>query len=230
MLETNKVYLMDCFELINNKGGQINISKGSKDLNDILKITSSKFVREKVKMDVRDIFIRQEKNYLLKFGFTYHPIKSNGKLDKDILKLTSLGIEFSNCIDLNCMKNIYTKFMKDFTYNGLEITNFTFKLLNRLKYLDFNEFSLFTIHIYTEDEFEEINRLISIYRKLSNEQKNLLLKEYNDLFGKIKEPTGISVKSNYDKKVKHCMSAIGWCNGLKCDFEKWQLEMEAKNE
>jgi len=212
-------------KLINSKDGQINISKKSKDLNDILKITSSKFVREKRRMDIRDIFIRQEKNYLLKFGLACHPIKLNEKLDKDILNLTSLGIEFSNCIDLNCIKNIYTKFMMDFTYNGLEITKFTFKLLNKLKYLDFIEFSLFIIHIYTEDEFDEISRLISIYRKLSNEQKKLLLKKYNDLFGKIKEPTGINVKGNYDKKVKHCMSAIGWCNGLKCDFEKWQLEI-----
>lgn len=217
--------IFDIVKIIKNKSGSIDISKGSKDLKEILEITSKKFIRDSQVMDDRDIFIRQEKNYLLKFGLVVHPIKQNGKPDKGQLVLTSLGSEFANCTDLDCIKELYTNFMLDYTYNGLKITKFTYKLLKKFQHIDFDEFSLFVIHTYTEDEFDEIVKLIYIYRNLSIKEKTILKEKYNEMFKKIKEPTAKNVKGNYHKKVKHTMSAIGWCKDIKCDFINWKIEI-----
>lgn len=37
------------------------------------------------------------------------------------------------------------------------------------------------------------------------------------------EPTAKNVRGNYDKSAKHTMSALGWCDGLHCDFDNWAL-------
>lgn len=213
---------------IQNHGGVISLAEDDANFLKILNSISKKFVRTNHVLSDRSLFIRQEKNFLIKFGFASHPIKRNGKQDKQILILTSLGHEVAKCLNIICVKNLYTNFLLDYTYNGLKILKFTINLLSTLKYLTLDEFNLFVIHAYVEDELSEIINLIRSYRLLSDKEKFIFVKKCNSYFKEVKERPRANVLGNYIKKVKHTMSALGWANGIKCDHLNWRLELDTK--
>lgn len=172
------------------------------------------------------LFVRQDKNYLLKFGWCYHPIKKNGKLDKEILCLSDLGKQINSCKDLQCIKNLYTNYFLNFSFNGLAIVQFSQKLLQRLEYLTLNEFDYFVIHAYTDDDLETIIKLVEIYRSL--ESKHAFQQGFKVYFDKIKSPTANNVYSNYKKIINRTMEIIGWCNGFSLD-ENFVLRLDNAN-
>lgn len=170
------------------------------------------------KMSDHSLFVRQDKNYLLKLGWCYHPIKKNGKLDKRILCLTDLGEKIYQCKSLLCVKNLYTNYFLNFSFNGLAIVPFTQKILQRLKYLTLDEFDYFIVHAYNNTDLEIIIKLIKIYRSLENTA--IFKEKFNQYFNEIKAPTANNVYGNYKKIINRTMEIIGWCNGfsLSSDF------------
>lgn len=176
---------------------------------------NSNFKKAILKTAMRDLFVKQAKNYLLKFNWCYHPVKANGKLDKKRLYLTDLGKQINQCNNLECVKNLYTRYFFKFSFNGLLVVPFTQKLLQRLDYLTLEEFNYFVVHSYNNDDLETIIDLIKIYRSLKD--KNNFKIQFRDYFNKIKGTTGKSVYTNYRKKVKHTINAIGWCSGFYLD-------------
>ncbi len=173
---------------------------------------NSNFQRENLKTSMHGLFIRQAKNYLLKFDWCYHPIKENGKLDKKILCLTDLGVQVNQCDNLDDVKKLYSDYFFNFSFNGLAIVIFTKRLLQKLDYLTLDEFNYFVIHAYNEDDFDIVVNLIKVYRAISN--PDTFQAQVKNYFDKIKEPTGKTVYGNYTKSIKHTISVIGWCNGF----------------
>lgn len=183
--------------------------------NDLLDLffKNSNFKRKVIKTPIPQLFVKSAKNYLLKFGWCYHPIKNNGKQDKKTLCLTDLGRQINDCNDLQCVNILYTNyFFHIFSYNNLAIVPFTQKILQRLEYLTLYEFNLFVVHAYSDDDLDAIIDFIEIYRSLSNSNK--FHQDFRDYFNKIKESTKKDVYMNYKKSVKHTVSVIGWCNGF----------------
>lgn len=180
-------------------------------------LSNNIFVRKNLKTSPRELFIRQSKNYLLKLGWCFHPIKSNGKVAKDYLCLTDLGEKIRNCKKSEDIKELYTEYFFNFSFNGLRITLFTKKLLNKLGHLTQDEFHYFVTHAYIENELESIVKLVNIYRSLSKLDKDAFDQKCGKYFQKEKEHTAKNVYGNYIKSIKHTISILGWCKGFLVD-------------
>lgn len=215
-------------EIVSSEEGEM-IDISSDDMNPpfqkILDITKAKLVRPDHKMKPRALFVRQEKNYLTHLGFLFHPDKDNGKLNKQLLKLTEYGKQFARARNVAEEKKIYTEAMREYSYNNLHLLQFTYELLEQLKTLDFTEFSFFANHAYSSDEVDSIVTLITIYRNLSPEARAGFQREMDEYFRAKLEHTARNVRGNYNKKVKHTMSALGWCEGLHFDFNNNELRL-----
>ncbi len=170
--------------------------------------------RQNGRTNNHELFVRQDKNYLLKFGWCYHPIKPNGKPDKKTLCLTDLGKKVNNCDNLECIKNLYSHYFLNFSFHGLKICSFTQKLLQNLDYLTLDEFDYFIVHVYNSSELETIINLINIYRSLNLNNKKLFHKKFMRYFDSVKAPTASNVYGNYKKIINRTMEIIGWCNGF----------------
>lgn len=192
----------------------------------VYQITKETFNSPK-KLDYRSLFVRQQKNYLIKFDFAFHPQKDNGKIDTGILHLTDYGIKIAKLKEnqIDEYKMIYAKSMDNYEYNGLKIYPFVMKLLQRFGYLDFFEFSSFVKHVYVDDKLELVSDLISIYRNCSMATQQSLTRKYIDYFNKVLEPTAKSVKANYEKSVRQQMSALGWVPLCKYDEANHKLSL-----
>ena len=195
---------------IYNKGKQIDISKNSSDvmeLEDLLnKIKELKRIIHKTPM--RDLFIRQEKNYMEKFEFIHMP-------DRKTICLTDQGIEIANTDDMQKIRFIYTNAIRNKEHYGLNMYDFTKECLLRCdKYLNYEEFNWFVCHAMEKNDISVIVDLIKGYRKLNNHQKEDLEQEINKLLKENKEHTNKGVVMNYNKNVRHTMSALGWTNDI----------------
>lgn len=208
-----------------NKTGYFDISPSSQSLPEIFKLTKNKFKSADLKMDLRSLFIRQEKNYLNRFGFTEHYLKDNGKEDEYKIVVTSLGSNLAKCKNVDEIKHLYSENMLTYRWGNLNIFCFTLELLQRLTYLTIEEFSIFVMHAYSKDEFNEILELINMYRSLAEGEQRHLIHEVNKYFDRIKGPTAKNVRGNYYKHAKYNMSAIGWLEGLLFDDNKMMLKI-----
>ncbi|MGI9249854.1 MAG: phospholipase D-like domain-containing protein [Pseudohongiellaceae bacterium] len=175
-------------------------------LNEILKITSGVLKRPERKMSDRDLFIRREKNYLIKLGLAITP-------NKTTLSLTQYGLEISDKNTTNT-KRIYTDAIANYVYNGLNLLAFTRRLLEQVQQLDFVEFSFFARHAWTLEEVDVVSSMIRMYRRLGETERDNFVAKMDAYFEKELGPTGNGVKMNYDKSARHTMSVLGWCEGL----------------
>ena len=192
----------------------------------ILELMEGKFIRPNPSMTPRSLFVRQEKNYLLHFGFAEHPEKSNGKPDKSRLKLTTAGSNFALAENTAARKRIYTRNMRNYSYNNLHLLPFLYELLEHTRTLSLIEFSFFVSHAYSTDQIDNVAELINIYRSLSPRTRQQFNDDMNAHFQEKLEHTAKSVRTNYDKKVRHTMSALGWCQRLQYDAESCELRLK----
>lgn len=204
------------------------IQKSNKKYNQLLAlfVKNSKFKKKKLKTKHHGLFVKQAKNYLIKFGWCYHPIKPTGKPDKKILCLTKLGEQINQCKNLECVKDLYTDYFHNYSFIGLNIVQFTERLLQQLNYLTLDEFNYFVTHAYNDDDFETIVDLVHIYRSLKN--PNTFNEQCAAYFKKTKGQTASNVYSNYVKKIKHTISVIAWCKGFVLD-DKFTLKFDNAN-
>lgn len=208
------------------EGNIIDISSArSVSLERIFDITGEKLVRPSHRMGLRQLFIRQEKNYLIHFGFAVHPEKPNGKPNKDLLRLTELGERFSLAKEGNEKKEVYTEAVREYSYNNLPLLEFTYRLLEQVERLSFVEFSFFVTHTYSLNDIDSVVKLLDIYRGLSPDNQRRFQDGINAYFAEKLGSTAKNVKGNYDKKVKHTMSALGWCKGLQFDLQNRELRL-----
>ena len=213
-------------QIMQRAGGVIDIGKTVQPpLDEILEITTEKLQRPNRKMKPRDLFIRQEKNYLVHFEFARHPVKSNGRPDIKTLALTEYGARFAAAANAQAQKKIYTASMQQYAYNGLPLLEFTRKFLGEAGKVNLTEFSFFANHAYSISDVNDIAALIRMYRHLPDARKTSFEEEVNEHFRVKLEHTAKNVRGNYDKSAKHTMSALGWCEGLRCDFDDWELSL-----
>ena len=205
----------------------LTIGKNSNDPNYRLLLArfekNSKFQRDVLKTSMHGLFVRQAKNYLIKFGWCHCPINDRGKSDKSVLILTDLGVQVAQCETLEDVKVLYTNYFNAYLYNGLPIVQFTKQLLQRLDYLDIEEFNYFVIHAYNNDDLELIVNMITMYRSLSS--TGVFYEEFNDYFKREKEPTANNVYGNYVKSIRHTVSAISWCEDFHLE-DDWELRLK----
>ena len=199
-----------CRVIKEKAGGSLDISKRASTqagapLGEVLKITAAKFKRSQRKMSDRDLFIRQEKNYLVHLGLATAPTK-------DDLVLSRHGMELA--ADSADAKSVYTDAMDNYVYNGLGLLAFTRRLLTQVKRLSFEEFSFFACHVWTMEEVDAVAAMIRMYRRLPEATRRKFVGKANAYFEEKLGPTAKGVKMNYDKKARHTMSALGWCAGL----------------
>lgn len=199
--------------------GALAVSKkaeGDKALAEILKITTAKLKRKSHKTTPRELFVRQEKNYLIQLGLA-DPVGAGA------IALSRHGLEFAR--DGANRRRVYTEAMEEYKYNGLGLLDFTRRLLARVGRLDFVEFSFFACHAWTPDEADTVASLVDSYRALPEERRRKFVGRMDARFREKLEPTAKGVKMNYDKKVRHTMSALGWCEGLRYDPDRREISL-----
>ena len=201
-----------------NHISELDISKKSKDprLNLILNITKSKLKGKKNKMKPRDLFVRQEKNYLINLGFCIHPM---GKLKT--LRLTDYGEKLANCINIDEMRTVYTQNLENFKYIEMPLLEIIRNVLNRTQTLNFHEFSFFVKHTNPIHDIDTIVNMVNTYRSMD---KDGFINWANTLFDDQLELTAKSVRGNYEKHVRHTMSALGWCEGIQYEDDQLSLK------
>lgn len=193
-------------------GGRLDISRQASEqeggeFRAVLAITSAKFQRANRKMTDRDLFVRQEKNYLIHLGLAEAP-------DKNTLVLSPYGMALSSANDATEARRIYTDAMEGYLHGGLCILAFVRRLLARVGRIDFNEFSFFACHAWSMNEMDTIASMIKMYRRLPDASRHTLIAEIDNHFQEVLEPTASGVRMNYNKHVCHTMSALGWCTGI----------------
>ena len=166
-----------CGIIADEPNGSIDISKQAPmgtntALGEILALTSSKFTRTERRMSDRELFVRQEKNYLVHLGLATSP-------DKKTLILSDYGRRISSAGEMDEIKSIYTDAMDDYVYNGLKLLDFTRRLLLQTEQVSFVEFSFFVRHAWTMDEVGVIASMIKMYRQLPE------AKEFGDEMDKL---------------------------------------------
>ena len=188
---------------------------------------SSNFKREILNTSLHALFVRQAKNYLIKFGWAHHPLekKRSGEIhtNKNVLYLSDMGMRVGACQNVAEIKEVYSEYFDEFSFNGLNLVKFTRKLLNKLEYLDLNEFNYFVVHAYSDDDLDIIINLILMYRRFSD--KRAFDNEVKKYFGGAKDLTASNVYGNHTEKVKYTMSAIGWCSGFDFSADKFILKL-----
>ncbi len=192
-------------------------------LRKILDLISSKFVGKKQKMDSRSKFVRQEKNYLIRLGFCYHPLTQTGTKNAAELLLTDYGRQLSEAKNIAEIKSVYTDAMTEYRYQGLPLLEFIRVLLTKLEYVTFDEFNFFVKHAWSADDLDRVCEIIRVFRHASAEQKKNFVERTNRLLREKVERSGASVVSNYKKSAGHTLSALGWCEGLDFDFDDERL-------
>ncbi|MDD9857250.1 MAG: hypothetical protein OXU96_04285 [Gammaproteobacteria bacterium] len=98
-------------------------------------------------------------------------------------------------------------------------------LLKEAGKVDLTEFSFFANHAYSIGEVNNIAALIKMHRGLSSGERDSFKRKMDEYFKVKLEHTAKNVRGNYDKSAKRTMSALGWCEGLHCDFENWELSL-----
>lgn len=212
-----------CKVIAEQANGQMDISKGTDTglgtaLGKVLSITAAKLRREKRKMSDRDLFIRQEKNYLVHLGLATMP-------EKNLLALSEYGHALAS--NPGNAKAIYTAAMESYIHNGLNLLEFTLRLLSQAQFVDFTEFSFFVRHAWTMDEVDAVATMIRVFRALAPDARQQFIARMDEHFKRQLEPTAKGVKMNYDKSVRHTMSALGWCEGLSYDASNKALSLLA---
>ncbi len=228
---TNKLILelQLYIKYIEDVGGSIALNNNpNADYKSLLElfIHNRNYNMSQLRMSAHDLFVRQAKNYLLKFGWAQHPVKSNGKLNKKILQITNTGKEIADCVDLECIKDIYSEYFYEYFVNGLKIIPFTISVLEETdNFLTLDEISMFLIHSYNIDDKALIVKLIKYFRSLNEICRKRFIEQYRKYFDEIKEPTGNNVYGNYIKKVKHTISVIGWTKYFDYNSSKFTLTL-----
>lgn len=166
------------------------------------------------KTDIRGLFVRQSKNYLINLNLCYHPTNKKGKPDKGILVLSDYGQELAESKSIAAMKKVYTEALRGKMYFGLPMLDIVTEILNKYGEIDFNEFSLFVKHILSKDDLDAAMTVIELYRQLSPAEKKDIQDLAKQRFDLKLSPRAKGVHMNYEKNVRHTMSVFGWCEGM----------------
>ena len=180
--------------------------------------------RELTNADIETWIQERDKREKIKLR-SPRPLSPDEDPDRKMLRLTEHGKRFSLAATINEKKKNYTEAMREYLYNGLPLLQFTYGLLKRMRSVSFTEFSFFASHAYSLDELDSIASLIDIYRNLPPESRKRFEMDVDAYFHEKLEHTAINVRGNYDKKVKHTMSALGWCARLQFDSAKKELRL-----
>ena len=172
----------------------------------------------------RELFVRQCKNFLIKFGWVKHYEDEFGKVDIGRIMLTPIGEEVRDARNLDEVRDIYTDYFMKFEFFGLEIVSFLFDLLGYVEYITHSEMECFVIHAFSKNDLKLMVNLIEIYRGLDDEGRKEFHDEFKVAFKKHKEYTAKSVFSNYRKKVEHTVRVIAWCKPFYLDGKTIRLQ------
>ncbi|MGC8621984.1 MAG: phospholipase D-like domain-containing protein [Caldisphaera sp.] len=159
------------------------------------------FKRRNLKLSARDLFIRQQKNYLEKLGFI--------KEERKKIMLTTLGNKFS-VANMAGMKDIYESILIEYKWYEVHPFLFMLKLLLTLEdnKLLYNEFSFFVVHVKHDTEFDVVYDLIMAYRLLSASDKAKLEHEVNNYLQRIKGTGANMVIEDYNLKLDFFLKDI----------------------
>ena len=75
------------------------------------------------------------------------------------------------------------------------------------------------------DQSEVVIELVRMRRRMDDSEKRKFDAQVDAYFQAVLERTAKNVRGNYDKKIRHTMSALGWCHGLSYDCDKHILSL-----
>lgn len=171
------------------------------------------FQRRSHKLNERQLFIRQQKNYLEKFEFIT-------EADKKI-SLTKLGDEFS-CANKNKQKAMYETILIEYKWYDIHPFLFIIRLLLALESntMSYDEFSFFVVHTKHDAEFDAVYDSIIAYRLLAQQDREKLIQEVQNL---LQTSKGGSQKKmvigDYNLKIKFFLEDISVFNYLNYDSQ-----------
>ncbi|MBI2329083.1 MAG: hypothetical protein HYU85_05555 [Chloroflexi bacterium] len=180
---------------------------GINNANFIIKNARVTYASKHTKAHVRDLFIRQQKNYLVHLGFLEE--KTRGRIT-----LTERGVELGAAIHDSEMREALSRSLMDISWphGNIYFYPFLLELLSRMPdnriYQD--ELDLFVIHTYNQTQIENRVEIMNMYRSLPREER---LKFYNwaqgQLHGLLNTYRNSIAYGKYRGKIVELMVALG---------------------
>ena len=165
------------------------------------------YAKEHTDEEIRVLFVRQQRNYLVKLGFLR-------QLSGDRYEVTDDGEALSEASSDVEFVDLLTSGMETVTWAFGPIAFYPFlrDLLDRLpdKRIYEDELSLIAIHSYHHTELEGIAALVTLMRELSAARlKKFVDRSYERLESLLGKHAGISSFGHYIQKVEDLMVALG---------------------
>ena len=192
-----------------SKSFEIRMDADDEHFQAILSIVEQRVKRLTPKTSAKDLFVKAEKNYLMKFDFV------DENRQQKALGLTVSGVRFAKAASLEEMKAIFTQAVEKISFRGIELLDFVRSLVRILGHIDLDEFDFFVSHATSADSVNDVAGLIRAYRGLSDADRQQLKETVDWLLQQIEAAKGKkAVVMNYKKHVKTSFVVFGFCNGL----------------
>jgi len=191
---------------------------GEQICKDIQTYADITFKRKSLRLSARDLFVRQQKNYLEKLGLITE--------EQTKIRLTNLGEQFSSA-NLTGIKAIYEDILIDYKWYAIRPFLFLLRLLLALQdnILLYDEFSFFVIHTKHDTEFDVVYDSIMTYRLLPSTDRDNLIKEMHGYLQTAKGSGAKMVIEDYNLKLDFFLKDMGVLDYLDYDNKTGNLKL-----
>ena len=198
------------------KNNYVDISSsmvGIDNVNNIINTARITYALKHTKADKRDLFIRQQKNYLEHLGFIE-------EINRGRIKLTERGAELGAALHESEMREAFSHSLENifWPHGNIYFYRFLLELISRMpdKRLYQSELDLFIIHTYNQMQFENRIEIIKMFRTLPTQDRERLYNWAHSQLGiLLKTHRNLSSHRHYQVKIYELMVAFGCTSELK---------------
>jgi hypothetical protein len=186
---------------------------GIKNTNRIVRRSGITYAIRRTRAAIRELFIRQQKNYLIRLGFIE-------EISRNKLRITDRGVELGAAINSSEMREAFSLSLQNMSWphGNIYFYPFLLELLKRMpdKRLYQSEIDLFIIHTYNKVQFENRVEIIKMFRSLPiQRRKDLYSWTHNQLGTLLRTHRNDSAHGHYKGKVRELMIAFGCTSQLR---------------
>lgn len=161
----------------------------------------------------RDLFIRQQKNYLERLGFIE-------ELSRSRITITARGLQLSASSSPSDLRDVFSRSLDTifWSHGNIHFYPFLVDLISRMpdKRIYQSEVDLFVIHTYHQSQIDNRAEIVNMFRSLrAAERANLYRWAHSQLDSLLRTHRNASAHGHYKGKVYELMVAFGCTSQLK---------------
>lgn len=186
---------------------------GIENVNRIIKEARITYALKHTKADKRALFVRQQKNYLVRLGFVE-------ELSRNRVRLTDRGLELGAALHEGEMREAISRSLEDiyWPHGNIYFYPFLLELISRMpdKRIYESELDLFIIHTYNQAQLDNRVEIIKMFRSLpTQDRKSLYDWSHRQLSTLLRTHRNASAHGHYKGKITELMIAFGSTAELK---------------